>query len=106
VNPLSWRREGTASASANLGSETLLDTVDDQSPAMPVVLQAATPALTGAVCDQGLLAVDVPLFKRGYGGTLRTVYGSFHVLDYGMFYENIRQNALQRTQAWQQMVAN
>jgi hypothetical protein len=37
---------------------------------------------------------------------LRTVYGSFHVLDYGMFYENIRQNALQRTQAWQQMVAN
>jgi hypothetical protein len=28
------------------------------------------------------------------------------VLDYGMFYENIRQNALQRTRARQHMAAN
>ena len=105
VNPLSWRREGSAPASANLGSETLSETVDDQSPAMPIVLQAATPAITGAACDQGLLAVDVPPFRRGYNSMLRIVYGSFHLLDYGMFYENIRQNALHRTQAWQQMAA-
>jgi hypothetical protein len=105
VNPLNWRHEGSAPASANLGSVTLLETVDDQSPAMPIVLQAATPALTGAACDQGLLAVDVPPLKRGYSSLLRVVYGSFHVLDYGMFYENIRQNAQQRTRAWQEMAA-
>ena len=74
-------------------------------PAMPIVLQAATPALTGAACDEGLLTVDVAPFKRGYGGMLRVIYGSFHLLDYGMFYENVRQNALQRTRAWQELAA-
>jgi hypothetical protein len=69
------------------------------------VLQAATAALTGAACNQGLLDVDVPPFKRGYSSLLRILYGSFHVLDYGVFYENIRQNALQRTQAWQETAA-
>jgi hypothetical protein len=105
VNPLSWREEGPAPASANLGSETLSETFGDQSPSKPIVLQAVTPALTGAQCNQGLLDVDVSPFKRGYGSLLRVVYGSFHVLDYGMFYENIRQNALQRTRAWQESAA-
>jgi hypothetical protein len=50
-----------------------------------------------------LLDVDVAPFKRGYGSLLRIVYGSFHVLDYGLFYENIRRNAAQRTAAWQAM---
>jgi Protein of unknown function (DUF3089) len=105
VNPLSWREDGPAPASANLGSETLLETFGDQSPSKPIVLQAVTPALTGAQCNQGLLDVDVSPFKRGYGSLLRVVYGSFHVLDYGMFYENIRQNAVQRTRAWQESAA-
>jgi hypothetical protein len=105
VNPLNWRSEGPAPASANLGSVTLLETYGDQSPAKPIVLQAATFALTGAVCDRGLLDIDVSPFKRGYGSVLRVVYGSFHVLDYGLFYENIRQNALQRTHAWQARAA-
>lgn len=51
--------------------------------------------------NNGLLDVDVAPFKRGYGSMLRVVYGSFHVLDDGLFYENIRENALLRMQAWQ-----
>jgi Protein of unknown function (DUF3089) len=103
VNPLSWRREGAAPASANLGSETLTESFDDQTPPRPIVLQPAARELTGAECDRGLLDVDVAPFKRGYASFLRIVYGSFHVLDYGLFYENLRRNAAQRTAAWQAM---
>jgi hypothetical protein len=59
----------------------------------------------GAWKATGLPPADVSPFKRGYGSLLRVVYGSFHVLDYGLFYENIRQNALQRTRAWQESAA-
>ena len=100
VNPLSWRQEGPAPATANLGSQLLAGDYDEASPNRPVALAASTPALTGAVCDRGLLDVDISPFKRGYFNILRVVYGSYHVVDYGLFYENIRANALQRAQAW------
>ena len=106
VNPLTWRIAGPAPASANLGSELLPGDYDESSPNRPIALSPPTRALTGAVCDRGLLNVDISPFKRGYFNILRVAYGSYHVVDYGLFYENIRANALQRAQAWRATQAN
>jgi hypothetical protein len=100
VNPLNWHREGPAAASANLGSSLLPSGYDESVPNHPVALPAVNRGVTSAVCDRGLLDVDISLFKRGYFDLLRVYYGSFHVADYGLFYENIRVNALQRSKAW------
>jgi hypothetical protein len=100
VNPLNWREQGAAPKSANLGSETLTETFNDASPNKAIILPPPVRALTGAQCHDGLLDVDISPFARGYTSLLRVLYGSFHVLDYGLFYENIRENALMRTRAW------
>lgn len=98
MNPLNWRGSGFAPAVANLGSETLPDAYNDSSSNRAVVLPPPALGLTGAQCNQGLLDVDIPIFASGYRSLLRVLYGSFHVLDYGLFYENIRSNAIARTQ--------
>jgi hypothetical protein len=98
INPLTWTADGSAPASANAGSLGF--------PATPYPKTASSlgplwPHLTGAVCKDSLLAVDVPdKAPAGYHDALALVYGSYHRNDYGMFYAAIRQNAVDRVRAF------
>ena len=93
VNPLDWQLGGSAGAALNLG-------------ALPGVrpgqeLRAPVAHLTGARCDEGALHIDIPLGERSGFADLLTLFGSYHILDYNIFYLNIRANALERIHAWQ-----
>jgi hypothetical protein len=91
VNPLDWRVGGEAPAAANLGSLP---------GAAGAELPAPVPQLTGARCQDALLEVAIPWSKsRGFVNLL-TLFGSYHILDYNLFYTNIRINAGQRVAAW------
>ena len=84
---------GSADASANLGS------LPGARPATP--LQPLGPALTGARCAGGQLEVAIPIGERqGFANPL-TLFGSYHILDYNLFYANLRLNAQQRVLAYQ-----
>jgi hypothetical protein len=98
TNPLTWSSSGAAPASANPGSEPF--------PEAPFARKAATlpplvPHLTGAACHAGLLDVDIPgSAPPGFHSALSLLYGSYHQVDYGVFYAAIRANAAMRVDAW------
>ena len=99
TNPLTWTSDETAApASANAGSLAF--------PAAPFPshagpLPALWPHMTGAVCKDKLLDVDVPKKgPEGYHDSLSFLFGSYHKNDYGLFYANIRANAVDRVNAW------
>jgi hypothetical protein len=100
VNPLTWTQAGAAPASANLGSLALPKLSGHDGELKAIVLPQPDQALTGAVCRDGLLDVDIPFGRTSYRNATTLLYGSYHVHDYGLFYENIRFNAIQRVQAW------
>lgn len=104
VNPLTWREPGAAAAAANLGSIPLPR--DSGSSRSAVTLPALTIGLTGAACEQGVLDVDIPFFNSAFHDLLSRIYGSYHVFDYGLFYENIRLNAIRRVAAWNDAHSN
>jgi hypothetical protein len=92
VNPLSWSVGGAADATLNLG-------------ALPAVapgeaLRPAVPKLTGARCDAGLLQVSIPWGERRGFADVLTLFGSYHIFDYNLFYANIRGNAKARVLAF------
>lgn len=92
VNPITWTRGGAAPAAANLGS---LPGVKPDEP-----LPAISLGVTGARCGRGRLIVSLPRNKRkGFTDPL-TKLGSYHNHDYGLFYVNIRQNAIERANAF------
>lgn len=99
VNPLTWRRAAAAPAGANRGSLPF--------PAAPFghaakPLPALVPNLTGAVCHGDLLEVHVPWkAPAGFVDKLSLLFGSYHLNDYGMFYDSLRRNAVERVAAWQ-----
>jgi hypothetical protein len=98
VNPLTWTEAGAAPASANAGS---LGFPKPPYPKTANSLGPLWPHLTGAVCKDRLLAVDVPKkAPEGYHDALALVYGSYHRNDFGMFYAAIRQNAIDRAEAF------
>jgi hypothetical protein len=97
VNPLTWTQNDAAPASANPGS---LAFPTAPFPTRATTLPALTPHLTGAVCKDKLLAVDVPAKPPGYHDALSFLYGSYHRSDYGLFYAAIRANAIDRVAAW------
>jgi hypothetical protein len=92
VNPLNWQLGGDAPASLNLGA--LPGTAAAE-------LLAPVAGLTGARCEAGLLRVDIPVSKRGGFANVLTLFGSYHVYDYNLFYLNIRRNARERVQAFE-----
>ena len=98
VNPLNWLLGGTAPAQLNLG-------------ALPAVrsgaeLRAPLPQLTGATCEGAALQVSIPLQQRlGFADAL-TLFGSYHIFDYNLFYTNIRVNAKQRVMAYHAVRSN
>ena len=56
--------------------------------------------MTGARRDVGLLRVSIPWSERRGFSDVLTVFGSYHILDYNLFYTNIRVNALERVAAY------
>jgi hypothetical protein len=99
VNPLTWTEGGAAPASANPGS---LPFPAPPYPKRASALPALWPHLTGAVCKDRLLDVDVPQkAPGGYHDALAFVYGSYHKNDFGLFYAAIRQNAIDRVAAFE-----
>jgi hypothetical protein len=98
VNPLNWRSDGFVPANRNGGS---LPFPKAPFPARAAKLHALIPHLTGAVCRQGLLEVDVPYSApAGFHDGLTLLMGSYHVSDYGIFYDAIRRNSVERVNAW------
>ena len=88
TNPLTWTLNASAPASANLGA------IHGQRGGP---LGAPLPALTGARCVDGMLAIDTigapflnPLVKGGV----------YHIYDYNLFYMNLRANAVARADAF------
>ena len=99
VNPLTWTPGRAAPASANLGSLPF--------PAAPFgtiakPLPKLVPNLSGAACsDRRLLEIDVPWSApSGFIDKLSLVMGSYHLNDYGIFYDALRRNAVDRVAAW------
>ncbi len=83
VNPLNWRLNGSAPASANEGG---LPSAGLESPLMALVA-----GVTGARCEKGLLVITEPEAE----GFDALVFGDtdYHIYDYNLFYESIRKNA-------------
>lgn len=95
VNPLDWRADSAAPASANPGAVP---------PTKVGPLAAPVAGRIGAACQGGLLVVDIPDELKGRFSTLATRGGVYHVLDYNLFYMAIRQNAEARVAAFEAKV--
>ena len=92
VNPLSWDRTTISPASENKGA---LAIVEHGEP-----LPHVASGITGARCERGRLIIKIPLAKRiGFKDPL-TIVGSYHNQDYSLFYGSIRQNAIERVNAF------
>jgi hypothetical protein len=92
VNPLTWTQTGRAPASANRG-------------ALPFAgLGKPIPALrngvTGGRCTRGRLVISIPGDKREGFTDVLTRFGSYHNLDYSLFYDSVRRNAVERVAAF------
>jgi hypothetical protein len=88
INPLDWHFDGAAPASANLGARVPTATA----PLMK-------PGYAAAKCVDGLLVVDLPANRTDF----RLQFGqptSLHIYDYGLFYANLRENAVARVAAF------
>jgi Protein of unknown function (DUF3089) len=92
VNPLSWDRTTVSPPSANKAS---LPIGKHGEPLPPVVA-----GITGARCERGRLVVKIPISKRSGFRDPLTVFGSYHNQDYSLFYGSIRQNAMERVEAF------
>jgi hypothetical protein len=96
VNPLNWRMTGSAPATANAGA---LPFPTPPFASGPVRFAPLVPNVTGAACVKGMLEVDVP-WSSPFRDKLSKLVGSYHLNDYGLFYAAIRQNAVDRVDAW------
>lgn len=96
VNPLTWDEKGTASAASNRGS---LPFPEAPYPARATTLAPLEQGLTGARCNDMLLDVDIG-WTSPFRDSLSWLYGSYHRNDYGLFYANIRANAIERVASW------
>lgn len=92
VNPLSWTRAATVSASANSGALPF--------PGLGKPVPALRQGVTGAKCTRGRVVVSVPSSKREGFTDVLTKLGSYHNLDYSLFYQSVRRNAVQRVSAF------
>lgn len=96
-NPLTWNEAGSGGKAANLGA---LRFPKPPYPAQATTLAPLEKGLTGARCNNSLLEVDTGWFSP-FRDTLTLLYGSYHRNDYGLFYANIRANAVDRVASWQ-----
>jgi len=98
INPLSWESGGRAvPAAMNTGSLPFYDPLGD--------LPALIPKVTGADASGPVLIIakpDVPGFAGSGPDTplLNAEFGDYHDYDYTLFYESIRQNAINRVKSF------
>lgn len=97
VNPLSWDRTTKSPASQNRGA---LPFAGLDKPIPPLRKQ-----VTGAHCTRGRLVVAIPRSKREGFTDVLTKLGSFHNLDYALFYDSVRRNAVNRVQEFTRRAA-
>lgn len=109
TNPLTWTINGKADASQNLGALPLSPDIrvgfGRIMGSMPVAdvgryksLPALLPKYSGAECRDGFLMVPKPkddVFASGWRGN-----GNLHLHDITLFWANIRQNAMDRVEAY------
>jgi hypothetical protein len=92
TNPLTWTLDSaTVPASLNRGGVSLR-------------FRGIDPHPTGAQIHQGLLWVDdphLPGYRRLRVPGLKELSASYHIVDYNLFYLNVRENAHARVRAWQ-----
>lgn len=98
VNPLTWRQRGAGPASANTGSLPFPRApFGHAARPLPILVRN----LTGAFCRDSLLDVDIPwTAPSGFIDRLSLLFGSYHLNDYGMFYDALGRNAVDRIDAW------
>ena len=94
TNPLTWTLDpANAPATLNRGG-------------VPLNFKRVDPHVTAAQIHYGLLWVDDP-HRSGYPSLhipgLRQLRFSYHIVDYSLFYLNVRENARARVRAWQQL---
>lgn len=111
TNPISWQQnEAPTPPAAHRGAVEMINTgkafhfqdlIFSQKPMGIQIagLKAPQAGLLSAQCQDGVLRVP-DLQKRHYPA-LETQPGNYHLLDYELFYMDIRHNAAQRVQAWQ-----
>ena len=98
VDPLGSGPEGSSPATANLGS---LPFPKMPYPEKAAPLPALVPNLTGATCRAGMLEVKLRSPQpSGFSDKLTFLAGSYHRNDYGLFYANLRGDAIGRVDAW------
>jgi hypothetical protein len=88
VNPLTGTRNGTAPPADNPG--TLVPSADLQSARL-------VPGQVGAHCEQGLLMLDGAIPAMG---PYVLPGNNYHVYDYALFWQAIRNDAVRRLAAW------
>jgi hypothetical protein len=91
TNPLTWTLDTTdAPASLNQGG-------------VPLTFNRLDPHVTGAQSHCGLLWADAqhpPGYRHLHIPGLKELNASYHIVDYNLFYLNVRQNARARVRAW------
>ncbi|TAK13429.1 MAG: DUF3089 domain-containing protein [Anaerolineae bacterium] len=92
VNPLTWQLDQVwAGAALNLGGLPLLT--------RPTAFEGFDPAAADAQCDErGLLRIHPPESDGYSSGIFEN--GNYHTADYNLFYLNLRQNAVERVEAF------
>ena len=89
VNPLTWRADGERGDFAlNLGSLSTSDSV------------TLKPGAADAQCVNGRLRISELRSEQFKNVRLLLGQDNYHVLDYALFYMNLRQNAQARSIAW------
>lgn len=92
VNPLSWDTTTKSAAASNKGALPF--------PGLGQPLPSLRSAVTGARCARGRVVISIPRTKReGFSDAL-TKLGSYHNLDYSLFYASVRRNAVERVDAF------
>ncbi|RYY13226.1 MAG: DUF3089 domain-containing protein, partial [Cytophagaceae bacterium] len=92
TNPLTWTLD-SANAPAALNRA-----------GVPLNFQRLDPHVTGAQAHRGVLWADDPHlsgYRRLHVPGLRALNVSYHLVDYSLFYLNVRENARARVRAWQ-----
>ncbi|WP_220235719.1 DUF3089 domain-containing protein [Hymenobacter ginsengisoli] len=91
TNPLTWTLDsGAAPASLNRGG-------------VPLTFKRIDPHVTGAQAHRGLLWADAqhpPGYRHLHVPGEKDLSASYHIVDYNLFYLNVRQNARARVRAW------
>lgn len=94
TNPLTGTKDGAAPPAVNQG--TLLPNVDLSDASL-------VKGRVGAHCEKGFLSIDGDVPNLG---PYVLPGNNYHVYDYALFWENVRQDAIHRTSEWGRLEAN